>query len=45
LGHVSLGDNVETGFKSRELKSVHVDVVARFIRVLAHKCHVNVHNT
>lgn len=43
-GHVSLGDNHANGYKSRELKSVHIDVVARYVRVLAMKCHVNVHN-
>jgi len=32
LGFVNLADNKEDNFKSRELKSVHVDVVCRYAR-------------
>lgn len=44
LGHVSLSDNVENDFRSRELKSVHIDSMARFVRLLISKNHVNEHN-
>lgn len=41
LGHVSLEDNRSTNFQTRELKSVHVDCVCRFVRILVHKNHIN----
>ncbi|GFO45194.1 centrosomal protein of 104 kda-like isoform x4, partial [Plakobranchus ocellatus] len=44
LGYVSLSDNEKTGFKARELKSVHVDAVGHFLKLNIHKNHVNKHN-
>ncbi|XP_072222614.1 centrosomal protein of 104 kDa [Leuresthes tenuis] len=44
LGYVSLSDNEKTGFKARELKSVHVDAVGVYLRITLHKNHVNRYN-
>ncbi|KAG7472798.1 hypothetical protein MATL_G00112710 [Megalops atlanticus] len=41
LGYVSLSDNEKTGFKARELKSVHVDAVGTYLRLTFHRNHVN----
>ena len=42
--YVSLSDNEKTGYKARELKSVHVDAVGTFLRLNIHKNHINKHN-
>lgn len=42
--YVSLSDNEKTGYKARELKSVHVDAVGHFLKLNIHKNHVNKHN-
>ncbi|KAM8863694.1 centrosomal protein of 104 kDa isoform 2-T2 [Spinachia spinachia] len=44
LGYVSLSDNEKTGFKARELKSVHVDAIGTYLRITFHRNHVNHHN-
>ncbi|KAK7884098.1 hypothetical protein WMY93_027221 [Mugilogobius chulae] len=44
LGYVSLSDNQQTSFKARELKSVHVDVIATHLRITLHQNHDNRHN-
>eukprot|EP00047_Mylnosiga_fluctuans_P017700 m.63777 g.63777 ORF g.63777 m.63777 type:complete len:1027 (+) comp7215_c0_seq3:64-3144(+) len=44
LGHISLSDNVANDFKTRELKSVHIDSLALLLRLVIHKNHVNSHN-
>ncbi|XP_076451911.1 centrosomal protein of 104 kDa-like isoform X2 [Babylonia areolata] len=44
LGYVSLSDNEKTGYKARELKSVHVDAVGYFLRLNIHKNYINKHN-
>ncbi|XP_069110819.1 centrosomal protein of 104 kDa-like isoform X1 [Argopecten irradians] len=44
LGYVSLSDNEKTAFKSRELKSVHVDAIGQYLKLVVHKNHVNKHN-
>ncbi|XP_041377426.1 centrosomal protein of 104 kDa-like [Gigantopelta aegis] len=44
LGYVSLSDNEKTGYKARELKSVHVDAVGLFLKLNIHKNHINRHN-
>ncbi|GAA6223456.1 centrosomal protein of 104 kDa [Lates japonicus] len=44
LGYVSLSDNEKTGFKARELKSVHVDAIGTYLRITFHKNHVNIYN-
>ena len=42
--YVSLSDNVESAYKARELKSVHLDAEACFIKLSLHKCYVNALN-
>lgn len=42
--YVSLSDNEKTGFKARELKSVHVDVIGTYLRITLHRNHVNRYN-
>ncbi|KAK2897889.1 centrosomal protein of 104 kDa isoform X2 [Channa argus] len=44
LGYVSLSVNEKTGFKARELKSVHVDAVGTYLRITLHRNHVNSYN-
>nr|XP_005167010.1 centrosomal protein of 104 kDa isoform X1 [Danio rerio] len=44
LGYVSLSDNEKTGFRARELKSVHVDAVGSFLKLTFHRNHVNQYN-
>ncbi|XP_061625287.1 centrosomal protein of 104 kDa isoform X2 [Phyllopteryx taeniolatus] len=44
LGYVSLSDNEKTGFRARELKSVHVDAVGTYLRITFHKHYANRHN-
>ncbi|XP_074654970.1 centrosomal protein of 104 kDa-like [Tubulanus polymorphus] len=44
LGYVALSDNEKTGFKARELKSVHVDAIGMYLKLVIHKNHVNKHN-
>ncbi|KAM6981797.1 centrosomal protein of 104 kDa [Tautogolabrus adspersus] len=41
LGYVSLSDNEKTGFKARELKSVHVDAIGTFLRITFHRNYEN----
>ncbi|KAL1021082.1 hypothetical protein UPYG_G00008520 [Umbra pygmaea] len=41
LGYVSLADNEKTGFKSRELKSVHMDAIGTYLRLTFHRNHTN----
>lgn len=42
--YVSLSDNEKTGFKARELKSVHVDAVGSYLKLTFHRNHVNQYN-
>ncbi|KAK6477548.1 centrosomal protein of 104 kDa isoform X1 [Huso huso] len=44
LAYVSLSDNEKTGFKARELKSVHVDAMGQYLKLIFHKNHVNRYN-
>ncbi|XP_038590771.1 centrosomal protein of 104 kDa-like [Micropterus salmoides] len=44
LGYVSLSDNEKTGFKARELKSVHVDAIGTYLRITFHRNHANRYN-
>ncbi|XP_048873244.1 centrosomal protein of 104 kDa isoform X2 [Brienomyrus brachyistius] len=44
LGYVSLSDNEKTGYKARELKSVHVDAVGTHLRLTFHKNYASPHN-
>jgi hypothetical protein len=42
--YVALSDNEKTGFRARELKSVHVDAIGCFVKFIIHKNHINKHN-
>ncbi|XP_041953417.1 centrosomal protein of 104 kDa isoform X2 [Alosa sapidissima] len=44
LGYVSLSDNEKTGFRARELKSVHVDAVGTYLRLAFHRNYDNRYN-
>ncbi|XP_021539680.1 centrosomal protein of 104 kDa isoform X3 [Neomonachus schauinslandi] len=44
LGYISLCDNEKTGCKARELKSVYVDAVGQFLKLIFHENHVNKYN-
>ncbi|XP_053546383.1 LOW QUALITY PROTEIN: centrosomal protein of 104 kDa [Bombina bombina] len=44
LGYVSLSDNEKTGYKARELKSVYVDAVGQYLKLIFHKNYVNRYN-
>uniref|UniRef100_A0A1U7R1U7 centrosomal protein of 104 kDa n=1 Tax=Mesocricetus auratus TaxID=10036 RepID=A0A1U7R1U7_MESAU len=44
LGYVSLCDNEKTGCKARELKSVYVDAVGQFLKLILHQNHANKYN-
>uniref|UniRef100_H2Z821 Centrosomal protein of 104 kDa n=1 Tax=Ciona savignyi TaxID=51511 RepID=H2Z821_CIOSA len=44
LGYIYLSNNEKTGFKSRELKSVHVDADGEYLRLVVHKNHMNKFN-
>lgn len=44
LGYVSLCDNEKTGCKARELKSVYVDAVGQFLKLIFHQNHPNKYN-
>ncbi|XP_071482021.1 centrosomal protein of 104 kDa-like [Diadema antillarum] len=44
LGFVTLSENSKTGFKARELKSVHVDAIGKYLRLVIYKNHVNKYN-
>eukprot|EP00727_Mastigamoeba_balamuthi_P010038 m51a1_g5657 hypothetical protein (877) ;mRNA; f:885861-891212 len=41
LGHFGLSPNEKTGFKARELKSVHIEQQALFVKIVLHKCYQN----
>ncbi|XP_074537277.1 centrosomal protein of 104 kDa isoform X2 [Halichoeres trimaculatus] len=45
LGYVSLSDNEKTGFKARELKSIHVDAIGTYLRITFHRNYVNRFNS
>ena len=44
LRYITLSDNAKTGFKARELKSVHVDAVGKYLRLVIYKNYVNKYN-
>ncbi|XP_046728141.1 centrosomal protein of 104 kDa isoform X2 [Silurus meridionalis] len=44
LGYVPLSTNEKTGFRARELKSVHVDAVGTYLKLTFHRNHVNSYN-
>ena len=44
LGYLSLDDNSRSDYQARELKSVYIDAVGSFLKLLVHKCYMNKHN-
>ncbi|XP_054031902.1 centrosomal protein of 104 kDa [Dryobates pubescens] len=44
LGYVPLSDNEKTDFEARELKSVYVDAVGQYLKLIFHKNYANKHN-
>ncbi|XP_040443217.1 centrosomal protein of 104 kDa isoform X1 [Falco naumanni] len=44
LGYVPLSDNEKTNFKARELKSVYMDAVGQYLKLIFHKNYVNKYN-
>ncbi|XP_040285257.1 centrosomal protein of 104 kDa isoform X2 [Bufo bufo] len=44
LGYVALSDNEKTGYKARELKSVYVDAVGQYLKLIFHKNFSNRYN-
>ncbi|NXI45393.1 CE104 protein, partial [Galbula dea] len=45
LGYVPLSDNEKTEFKARELKSVYMDAVGQYLKLIFHKNYVNKYNS
>jgi centrosomal protein CEP104 len=44
LGYVSLSENVTTSHKSREMKSVNVDVIGQYVKLVFYSNHINQFN-
>ncbi|NXX11779.1 CE104 protein, partial [Podargus strigoides] len=44
LGYIPLSDNEKTDFKARELKSVCMDAVGQYLKLIFHKNYVNKYN-
>jgi len=44
LGYISLSDNEQTGFRSRELKSVNLDASGQLVKLVLHRNHINTPN-
>ncbi|NWX32162.1 CE104 protein, partial [Notiomystis cincta] len=44
LGYVTLSDNEKTDFRARELKSVYMDAVGQYLKLIFHKNYVNKYN-
>ncbi|KAM3922310.1 centrosomal protein of 104 kDa [Leptodactylus fuscus] len=44
LGYVALSDNEKTSYKARELKSVYVDAVGQYLKLIFHKNYTNRYN-
>eukprot|EP00127_Corallochytrium_limacisporum_P006464 Clim_evm7s228 gene=Clim_evmTU7s228 len=44
LGHVSFGSNTEAQYRARELKSIHIDTVGRFVKIVIQGSHINQYN-
>ncbi|EGB04924.1 hypothetical protein AURANDRAFT_72373 [Aureococcus anophagefferens] len=42
LGYLSLDTNERSRFQARELKSVYVDAQGRYLKLVAHRCHVGI---
>ncbi|XP_012425851.5 centrosomal protein of 104 kDa [Taeniopygia guttata] len=44
LGYVPLSDNEKTDFRARELKSVYMDAVGQYLKLIFHRNYVNKYN-
>ena len=44
LGHFSLDTNDQSGYQSRELKTVHLGVTCSFFKLVLHRSHENSYN-
>ncbi|KAH9126690.1 hypothetical protein LEN26_000583 [Aphanomyces euteiches] len=44
LGYLGLKSNKESQYTARELKTVHIDAVARYVKFRLHQCYVNEKN-
>lgn len=45
LGHLSLDSNEKSNYQARELKTVYIDNLGKFVKILLHANHVNTYNT
>ncbi|TMW68162.1 hypothetical protein Poli38472_007834 [Pythium oligandrum] len=44
LGYLTLKSNVESNYMARELKTVHINNEATFVKLLLHQCYINERN-
>jgi centrosomal protein CEP104 len=44
LGYLSLDSNERSNYQARELKSVYIDKMGSYLKLVIHKCYVNKHN-
>lgn len=44
LGYLSLDSNERSSFQARELKTVYLDHIGRYVRFLVHQCYTNKYN-
>eukprot|EP00359_Climacostomum_virens_P001925 CAMPEP_0204900574 /NCGR_PEP_ID=MMETSP1397-20131031/2553_1 /ASSEMBLY_ACC=CAM_ASM_000891 /TAXON_ID=49980 /ORGANISM="Climacostomum Climacostomum virens, Strain Stock W-24" /LENGTH=780 /DNA_ID=CAMNT_0052068743 /DNA_START=85 /DNA_END=2424 /DNA_ORIENTATION=+ len=44
LGYLSLDSNEQSNYQARELKSVYIDVVTLYLKLVLNKCHINKFN-
>ena len=44
LGYLSLDSNERSNYQARELKSVYIDKLGGYLKLVIHKCYVNKHN-
>lgn len=45
LGHFSFDENSSSGYMTRELKTVYIDVMCQYFKITFHKCYENPQNT
>ena len=45
LGFLSLDSNERSSYQARELKTVYVDYIGNFIKLVVHRCYVNQYNS
>jgi hypothetical protein len=44
LGHFALDNNAQSGYQTRELKTVHISVPCQYFKLVFHKNYENAHN-